>query len=84
MADRETTGIVIRTDIKPVSDKTDSVHYFCATCDPEGKGVGFGLICSKESYDTEKKIQEKYQFCSHCGRRIDYTNRKERTHYMSY
>lgn len=55
---RETTGIVIRTNIKFWSNEVDSVHYFCATCDPEGKGVGIGHICNKQSWDTDEKHPE--------------------------
>lgn len=83
MSNNNKTGIIVRTDKKFWSDDIAGIFYFCRTCDPEGKGIGYGAICEKHSWETEEDIQNKYRFCSHCGKEIDYTDRVNRTHRMS-
>lgn len=83
--DRETTGIVIRTDVLPPTLETCGVVYFCSTCDPEGLGeTHYGLLFRKEYFNTEEMLADMYRYCPHCGRKIDYTKRKEVTHQIDF
>ena len=71
-----TTGIVIRTDMKAYSSEIYSIAFFCANCDPEGKGGHGGQIytstfCHDEAMERAQKFNH---YCPTCGRKIDYNH----------
>lgn len=70
------TGIVKRIDYIAHTDKVYDVAFFCATCDPYGKGGHGGNIENYKHDDWQEKMPEYHMYCPTCGKVLDWNDIK--------